>query len=526
MKRLLFGNAETAFFQALPAYANHGFPSDGPLIEAGAENRLFDETTLVGMGHNSVTGQFRGQALSFGALVPRPIGRTEASIIQIESTEQLISSIRANVGASFKGWWSVDAKAQLVQSTTITDTSLYALLTIRVVLQQSWCPQPTLTEDAAALLAGGNEARFIERYGDEFVNAITTGGELFALVEIKTHSYEYQQYAQGQLSVAVGVFNLEAELESRLSRLETLKTTRVTMLRSGVLSAVPEAATLVEYGKQFPVEVKESGGAVIDLVKVDYGVAKGVPDEARIPRLFSQLDTLRALERHATRARNYRGTLELALAEPSIFEEFDPAVLSKKRNVLSEIESAAEAEALILLRDPVNYSNEPKVADPSSVLPLPSLRHEHSLELLVRLNKGNRELSGREGETVGEGQDGIVRRLTVDFAHAQPDLVLNSDILYLQPTGGTGAGGPYMQPIATGPHPASSVVYFPSGVKGVKFWLDGGRSSGYSVRYELKLSNGAVIEASDAIPAGDWGMGVSDTQHQLVWLRITVTSRK
>ena len=113
----------------------------------------------------------------------------------------------------------------------------------------------------------------------------------------------------------------------------------------------------------------------------------------------------------------------------------------------------------------------------------------------------------------------------IRFRQPQAGLVLKREMFYMIRTGETDGGGPVMDTLSTGAGDATEPLAFPMGVRGVRFWLEGRRASQYDVRYSVLLSNGSKTTAANSDAAGDWTPLRSSTQHQLVWLSLSIVPK-
>jgi hypothetical protein len=139
------------------------------------------------------------------------------------------------------------------------------------------------------------------------------------------------------------------------------------------------------------------------------------------------------------------------------------------------------------------------------------------------MEKGGRMLEGKEAQRIGEGQDGVVTSFTAELLRTEQGLELKREMFYMTDTGRSDAGGPIMEATSTGVGYARDTIRFSKGIRGVKFWLEGPLADQYLVQYEVLLTSGLQQTARNGLPAGDWTPKVSSTQHQLVWLSLSVT---
>jgi hypothetical protein len=140
------------------------------------------------------------------------------------------------------------------------------------------------------------------------------------------------------------------------------------------------------------------------------------------------------------------------------------------------------------------------------------------------MQKGGRDdLAGGAGSRVGEGRDGVVRSIVVRANNLPRGLVLKREYFYMTDTGSTDGGGPIMLATSTGAGAADDRFEHPKGLRGIRFWLDGPGADRYVVRYAMALTpDGRISEGRDGGQAGDWSPKTSSSQHQLIWLSLSV----
>jgi len=172
-----------------------------------------------------------------------------------------------------------------------------------------------------------------------------------------------------------------------------------------------------------------------------------------------------------------------------------------------------EADERIL--EPFTEVAQTQAAGPTTIL-------TPAVTVTLELNKGGRPLVGKQNDKVGEGYDGITQSLLVNLQHLPAGLILKREVFYMTDTGSSDGGGPIMQAISSGIGDARDRLTFPKGLRGVRFWLEGPGSEQFSVRYELLLTSGDRAAARNGTPAGDWSPKTSSSQHQLVWLSLSV----
>jgi hypothetical protein len=145
-----------------------------------------------------------------------------------------------------------------------------------------------------------------------------------------------------------------------------------------------------------------------------------------------------------------------------------------------------------------------------------------SIGTSIEMQKGTRQFTKPGVERVGEDRPGVVTSIAVKMDPPQPDLILRTQMYGMDDTGRVDPGGPIMHSYPSEERDAASPTMLPKGIRGVRFWLDGARKKDYDVRYSLRLSDGRDSSASNGDEAGDWTPSVSSTQHQLVWLSISI----
>lgn len=164
----------------------------------------------------------------------------------------------------------------------------------------------------------------------------------------------------------------------------------------------------------------------------------------------------------------------------------------------------------------------PDDSDGGPPLPKPGT----SLELEIRMVKGTVPIDGREGTHVGEGQGGVVRSLSIRFKGPDFGLTILRNYLVLRDTGTSNGGGPIMNAGISGEGDAAETYEFPMGVRGISLSLDGAARDKFDIVYKASLTTGDVVDGRNGSQVGVWHFESGSTQHQLVWLQVSVVAKR
>jgi hypothetical protein len=204
------------------------------------------EPVLFGRGVDTVRGGFRGQCVQQTPVQEVNDGHSsggasvdfEATVV--ETSTSLARALGLDVSASYRwGFGSVSASFSYATSSEFNSRDVFVVVRTSVTNSTRALSQPALTPEAAALYARDPE-QFVRTCGDEFVTTITSGGELLAVLRIRSSSSVDRESIRAALRGNYMGFNAAADLQSSLSSLQSSHETSTRTIRSGGSGALPE----------------------------------------------------------------------------------------------------------------------------------------------------------------------------------------------------------------------------------------------------------------------------------------------
>jgi hypothetical protein len=150
------------------------------------------DVTDLGRGFTTIDGNSMGLGLVPVTVGP-PLGGDGVQISYtyslVQSIEDLASAMDMNASLSMRfGLFGSSAKFSFASSTKVHDESLFVCLDIRVQRAAQQLKAPITYDQVALDLRVKNPMAFREAYGDAYVAATRSGGELSVVIEIHTHS--------------------------------------------------------------------------------------------------------------------------------------------------------------------------------------------------------------------------------------------------------------------------------------------------------------------------------------------------
>lgn len=307
-----------------------------------------DQLMEFGCGYDALAGEVRSSAVT-GTIPATFDGGTETtfSLFKVERIEDFLETLSvsasANVQASFgKG----GAKARFTKQVKIHDYSLYIALVVTVKKGTKILKNPALRKDAHQILVQDKD-RFRKLYGDEYLAAITSGGEFGAVLEIRTSSRDHQERLSTQISAsgAMGTTNgsASASFERFVKELVQNNQLIVTSYQRGGSDPNPvvDPAKLIDKAIGFPSTVDDKN--VFDFVAAfqSYDVLPP-PDGVAVSPIDIQIQQT-ALDNIGTRRLRLlklAGSIDYVLQNHDEFDSFDSSELTLK---LGEVQNSINA---------------------------------------------------------------------------------------------------------------------------------------------------------------------------------------
>jgi len=320
-----FSKFITFFLAALYSIVTYGkeasFVPSSSTLSLDSSSNMF-----LGMGYSSIQDMRRGNALDkFDVIADGNLRGTrgdngegdvsdnlsklgqsaEYSLVFAESMSELRRSLRLSVSASYGGS-SFGASGSMSFFKSLNRSAYLSHLVIRYKITNSTraIQQCKLTRDASRLLLS-DKVGFYQKYGDEFVSSITTGGELLAVLTLESDSEQKKRELDIQLSGSYGAFSGSASFsESKFSSLKNKKVTLNYIKKGGASSALgsqdsvqgegPEAFFKL-YKEVFDLastlaEEVEKAPVLVSAETLDYSVCGSVVPSALVSFPYTRLD--------------------------------------------------------------------------------------------------------------------------------------------------------------------------------------------------------------------------------------------
>lgn len=259
----------------------------------------------LGRGISSVTDEILGNSMvdEEQMRARTPEGQmVEFRLFEVESQSQFRSYLGISAAASFRGLGGgFSAKAQFVKSTEINNFHNFVLVHVKVQNQAVRLQEYYLRDEALQHLSG-NQQDFYYRYGDRFIDSITTGGEFLAVIDLVSQSRAEQQAIRAEISAKGGMWKASAEFTKSMQEISRFRTVSVTVHKAGGSGPIPPQEKLIDAALAFPHEVRSNGGTPVPISfgTQTYDVASNRPPGNRInlepvQRILNRLATNRDL---------------------------------------------------------------------------------------------------------------------------------------------------------------------------------------------------------------------------------------
>lgn len=254
---------------------------------------------FLARGYDTISGEVRGdcvQRTDVKSTNDSTAQRTSFSLSKIETYNSLAKQVGASASASISGAiGNVSAKAQFLDSVNVNDYSIYVLARVSVLNSTATMERMSLTDSARDVVEKQGADDFRKLCGDMFVSGYTTGGELFSVLEILTHSSEEKNQISASLGGSYGVFSGAATFQQALEKVSKTNTVNVFMYRvgaGGVVKITPEE--LVTYATNFPAAVTGAAAYTIKATLMPYSNVP-LPAHANLIDVSNQTDVIQYL---------------------------------------------------------------------------------------------------------------------------------------------------------------------------------------------------------------------------------------
>ncbi|MBL8177880.1 MAG: hypothetical protein JNK48_24600 [Bryobacterales bacterium] len=187
---------------------------------------------VLGSAYNSKKEEFPGQSCVTGT--PVPTGTAVATFSFDQSLTESQAAQQLGFGAGGRARFGVveaSASAQFMRNSVSSSYSVSAIWVSEYRLPTQKLDAPSPNEVGKALT--GNDDRWIETCGDEYVGEITYGARLFFSIRVDFASTEEKQAFQAQFSLAGPLYSAQGNLEQASQRFSKNSRVIVSALQIG-----------------------------------------------------------------------------------------------------------------------------------------------------------------------------------------------------------------------------------------------------------------------------------------------------
>jgi formylglycine-generating enzyme required for sulfatase activity len=319
-----------------------------------APTRDYTEGMGFGKGYNILTGQPSSEYVDYEETGTPGDEKGQISTLvykQITSTEELATALNLNAELNINASWftakgSFKAKALQESVNKINSYSTFGFIHTKVTNITNSLKKPRLNSDALEVIKNETIEGFHRRAGHEYVEGLTSGGELIITIEIISNDAETKKQVDLALSAAfsaasvVPTQSIEANLEVKSSFSDLTRNKNVSIqvncYRQGGSGALP--TTLEEaltYAKNFPDSV-QSSARPLQANCMPYELLPNFPGEMEQLALQRQQRVLKSLWQQYTEALDMLSNVNYVLTRPEQFDEVEIQVLKAGKKKIEE----------------------------------------------------------------------------------------------------------------------------------------------------------------------------------------------
>lgn len=197
-------------------------PAQGEAFAGQSERVSPTGPILPGEGFSRLSYAARDTALRVDGPVieERPELQVTYNFELIDSYTQLARSLQIDASASVHYLaGSASARVSLLQSSTITNQSVYVLVRMRVTNKIRQLKSFELSDAALTQLKTITPANFYTMYGDGFVYRMGFGSEMYALLELQAKDEKSRQELRVAVEGSYSAFSASASLTDQIERI-------------------------------------------------------------------------------------------------------------------------------------------------------------------------------------------------------------------------------------------------------------------------------------------------------------------
>ena len=250
----------------------------------------YDSVFDYGSGIDSSSELARGNAIAFSK--PDTLEGAAGANVQYEtkivsSQMELQKSLGISVAMSLKYGFVAggDARAQITSDSSMTETSVAAVVHVKVAMPVLMIKDERIKADDVLNLYKTNPERFAEIYGDSYVKGIHTGGEMYGVIMFYSKDEKEKEALKLELSLkmrtGLTTVGIDSTVEKTTSEISSKTEHSVFVTTVGpTLDKYPEKPPeLIDAAQKFPALVRNSRQAMpfeVDLMDYKYiGLPEG-----------------------------------------------------------------------------------------------------------------------------------------------------------------------------------------------------------------------------------------------------------
>lgn len=263
----------------------------------------------------------------------------EAYVEQVDEIADFLEYIGISASVGLRaGIGNVSAKTKFAKTLKMHQFNLYIVVYIKVIIGTRQLNDEKFSPEFLGLLSDpAGQEQFRRQFGDEYLATITSGGEFYAVIEIRARSRSEHQELKGKIAGSFAGATGDVRLQKSLHSVNTAGSLRILYNQSGgtefSLPLSPEE--LLVRAKEFPNTITDTNKYDFEASFRSYDtVPRGV--EFNPLRIQHRRDSL---EKYGRLRLKYQEKIEAAdyiLFHAEEFEAFDADELTQRRNKLSD----------------------------------------------------------------------------------------------------------------------------------------------------------------------------------------------
>jgi hypothetical protein len=329
----------------------------------------FEDGMKIGRGYNRLTGDVMTSTAVIGPSITGVQGAggqaVSSDCVTIQEVETLHKSLGVSVDAagSYMGF-SGSAKVDYINTCDFSSFSTYVLVKISVQNVFQSLDNPALSADAVELVVNNNPLRFRERFGDCFIDGVKTGGEYFAIYQIKgSDAMERESIAVKVHAAFKGIIasaELNAQITSATEHSKSHLDVRCHVFRQGTVGEADlNVEDIMATARKFPVEVSGDRSFPYAVSLQDYTQLKRPNDAFNYIEIQNQQDVLADLAKKRFDFLALRDDLSYILKHVEDFQNSDGSdvdrnLLQAEQAKVVEVINTMQREAAQCSRDASN----------------------------------------------------------------------------------------------------------------------------------------------------------------------------